>query len=345
MSLEDPASLVGLPKTVVPDTGPSQLRQRLSRVQLADLSAFAPLLDNKQTLMEEDESMRWHERAVICCARLSQKWLRSTLLALAGLMLFVFLAMPLRYLFGYTEIVPPFIIRDARHVHSPRSPLAYAWLHDAADAHVAEHVIDARHGTSSSLLVLVGSKAVETGVVRTVSCNELLSQQLHVGLMAAAEKYLQKANHTNCVCAPQLGSDVAYIALRSRGDGKADEAVEESSSIVHMFNPLDSSADAYEALDADRLVQLGVGLRRLEGANQNYRYNVARGTYTLLRRTKLSIVGIDSACERSRVGLSGALTIDAEECLDLLRGVDVRERARRQFRVGVTINAALFDQQ
>jgi hypothetical protein len=319
----------------------------LHRVQLADLSAFAPLLDSKQTLIEEDEDMRWHERAVIRCARLNRKWLRNTLLALAALVLFVLLAMPLRYLFGYAEVVPPFIVSDARHVHSPRSPLAYLWLHGAADAHVSEHVIDARRGTNSSLLVLVGSRATDTVAARAATCNELLSQQAHVGLMVAAEKYLQKAGRRNCVCAPQLGSDVAYIALRSNGKaGTAEgEAAGKSGTIVHLFNPSDSSADAYEALDAERLVQLDVGLSRVEGANQNYRYNVARGNYTLLRRTKLSIVGIDSGCERSRVGLSGALALDAEECLDLLRGVDVRERARRQFQVGVTLNAALFAQQ
>lgn len=350
MSLEDPASLAGLPKTPVPDAAPSQMRQRLHRVQLADLRAFGPLLDANQTLIEEDEDMRWHERAVIRCARLNRKWLRNTLLALAALVLFVLLAMPLRYLFGYSEVVPPFIVSDARHVHSPRSPLAYLWLHGVADAHVAEHVIDARRGTNSSLLVLVGGKVSDAVAARIATCNELLSQQAHVGLMAAAEKYLQKAGRTNCVCAPQLGSDVAYIALRSSAAGSSKtaakgEVAEESGTIVHMFNPSDSSADAYDALDAERLVQLDVGLRRVEGANQNYRYNVARGNYTLLRRTKLSIVGIDSGCERNRVGLSGALALDAEECLDLLRGIDVRERARRQFQVGVTLNAALFAQQ
>jgi hypothetical protein len=340
---------VNLPKTPVTEAtkvSPQQVRKRLSRVQLSDLVAFAPFIGKNQPLIEEDSDMVWHERAVIWCARFNQTWLRNTLMALCVLVLFVLLAMPLRYLLGYVEVAPTFIARDARHVHSLRSPLAYVWQDDAADAHVAEHVINARRGSNSSLLVLVGSKAHDATATHTATCNELLSQQAHVALMATAERHLRKAGHANCVCAPQLGGDVAYIALRSsKSAAEVAAGTNETGAIVHMFNPSDSSADAYDALDAERLVQLGVGLSRVEGANQNYRYNVARGNYTLLRRTKLSIVGIDSACERSRVGLSGALALDAEECLDLLRGIDVRERARRQFQVGVTLNADLFAQQ
>lgn len=336
MSLEDPDSLAGLPKA--PTVPPQEVRQRLRQVQLGDLFAFAPLIDKKQTLIEEDPDMPWHERAVIRCAKLNRAWLRNALLALAALLLFVLLAMPLRYLFGYADIVPTFVATDLREVHSPRSPLAYVWLDGVADAHVADHVIEARRGSNSSLLVLVGSRATEPSATRSATCNELLSQQAHLPLMAAAETYLRKAGRSNCVCAPQLGSAVAYIAFRGSA-ATADDAV------VHMFNPVDSSADAYESLDADRLVQLGIGLSRVEAANQNYRYNVARGNYTLLRRTTLSVVGIDVTCQRNRVGLSGALALDAEECLDLLRGVDVRERARRQLERGVTLNAALFPPQ
>lgn len=339
MSLEDPDSLAGLPKApVAPAVPPQQVRQRLHQVQLGNLLAFTPLIDKKHTLIEEFPDMPWQERVVIRCARFNQVWLRNAMLALGALLLFVLLAMPLRYLFGYADVMPTFVATDLRQVHSPRSPLAYVWLDGIADAHVAEHVIDARRGSNSSLLVLVGSRAKESVTTRAATCNELLAQQAHLPLMATAETYLRKAGRSNCVCAPQLGSDVAYIAFRGSAAGAADGG----GAVVHMFNPVDSSAEAYESLDADRLVQLGIGLSRVEAANQNYRYNVARGNYTLLRRTTLSVVGIDVTCQRNRVGLTSALALDAEECLDLLRGVDVRERARRQHERGVTLNAELF---
>lgn len=333
MSLEDPATLASLPSTASQQT---RFRHVLNQVQLPpQLQPFVPLVDRRRAVIDEDPDMRWQERLVIRCARLNRAWMRNILLTLGALLVFVLVTMPVRYLFGYTDVVPAFVASDMRELHSPHSPLAYVWFRDRADTYVAPHVVNARRGTNSSLLVLQSAFVPDvTWNSYTATCEELLSQHKFAGLLAIAEKHLLRNAQFSCVCAPQLGYDVAYIAFR--GDTKGG--------IVHMFNPVDETADAYEELNAERLAQLGVGLSRVE-ANQNYRFNRARGNFTLLRRTKLSVVGVDSTCQRNRVGLKAAAALEVEECLDLLRLVDVRERAARQYRRGVLLNAAHFSTQ
>lgn len=331
MSLEDPPTV-----TALPATASAQVRLRRSAYpgRIAHMLTFAPVIDEKHTVMEEDPDMSWHERLVIRCARLNKAWLSNVLLVLGTLLLVVVLVMPVRYLLGYREVVPAFVISDMREVHSLSSPSAYIWLNNKPDARVSQHVIEARAGGNSSLLVLVGSGGGDEPVPRSLSCQEMVSQHAHVELLAASTRHLQRqsTDKAHAVCGPQLGFAIQYIGFRDAG---------ESAPIVHMFSPLDDAAATYDALDADRLERLGVGLNTVS-ANQNYRYNAARGTFTLLRRTKLSIVGTDATCQRNRVGLKGSAAVDAEECLDLLRGIDVARRARMQFDAGVILNSAAF---
>ena len=337
MSLEDPPTLAELP------SAPTQLRQRSPMYQLTSpvsVSLGHILGRDRSTLIEVDDDAPWYERLVVRCARINRVWMRNIIITLVALLVLVLVAMPVRYLFGYSDVVPAFVATDLRELQSPRSPLAYTWLRGVADAQISEHVIDARRGTNSSQLVLVSATIGDNDlvVVPPVTCEQLLSKHAYANLIASAEKYLFKAGRSNCVCGPQLGADVAYIAFR--GDGDARHSALEGM-VVHMFNPVDDTADAYEALDADRLVQLRVGLQRVE-SSQNYRYNAARGNFTVLRRTVLSIVGVDSACQRNRVGLKAAMAADASECLDMLRGMDVRARARQQHKLGVSLNAEYF---
>jgi hypothetical protein len=332
MSLEDPLSLTGLPPAQSVQQKPST--GLLHRVRITDLSAFRGLVSEPRAVVEIDEDMAWHERLIIRAHRINRFLLPKLLVAFAALLIFLALVVPVRYLLGYSTVVPVLVTAELRDVHSPNSPLAYRWLNGVADATIGEHVLAARRGLIDAPLVLVASATDDSAPARTLSCAELLTHDLAarqalVDLMAAAEQYLEKTPSQTVVCSPQLGSNQSYIVFR------------QAAGFFHIFNPVDSSAEEYETLDGDRLAQLGIGLERVV-VNQNYRYNVARGSFALLRRLQLSIVGVDATCQRSRVAVKDGLAIGAGECLDLLRGVDVLERARRQFERGVIFNAEYF---
>jgi len=329
MSLEDPRSINALPPAE-----PPRSNSALHRVRMIDISAFKVLVDEPRALVELDDDMPWHERLIIRAQHMNRFLLPKLLVAFAVLIVFIVLVAPVRYLLGYSTVVPPLVTAELRDVHSPKSPLAYSWLNGVADPTVGEHVIVARRGFADARLALVASTVDDSAPAHRLTCAELTTHDLAarqalVDLIALAEQYLAKTPHLNCVCAPQLGTDRSYMVFR------------QVAGFFHMFNPVDSTADEYETLDGDRLAQLGVGLTQIT-TNQNYRYNVARGNFTVLRRLHLSIVGVDAACLRNRLAVKDHLALDAEECLDLLRGVDVRERARRQFERGVIFNSDYF---
>lgn len=341
MSLEDPTSIETLPRA----PGPVQRRTGLHDVKLPQLAAFGKFFGGeRRTVIEEDPDMPWHERLVIRCARLGGPAVQRLVLAFVGMLVFVLCAMAVRYAFGYDAVVPAFVARDSRILHSNESPLAYLWLHDKPDSAVSAHVVSARAtmGLAVARFVLVGTAADDTAPARDLECERLSARELaartaYIDLMSRAEQFLAEAgNGSSCVCAPQLGSNANYIAFRN------DAAL--GSRVMHIFNPVDATLDAYEQLDAERLAQLGVGLARAT-TNQDYRYNAQRGTYILLRRLELSITGVDLACVRERIGVKASAALQAEECLDLLRGIDVRERARRQLKRGVLLNAAALAHQ
>lgn len=340
-SLEDPRSIEGLPP--VPSAAGPQ-RRALRDVSLPDLGAFKGYFKLKQRkLIDDDPDAPWHERLVIRCAHLSQGPLRNVALSLAGLCVFVICAVTVRYLLGYDAVVPVFVASDLRALHAPESPLAYAWLDGRADNNVGSHVTSARaklgiNAAAAARLVLVGANVDDSAPARNIACDaqsarDFAHRQAYVDLMSRAEQFLAEAKDgASCVCAAQLGSSVNYIAFRSEALGEQ---------VMHMFNPTDSSLEPFEQLDAERLAQLGVPLTR-STANQDYRYNKARGSYVVLRRLELSIVGVDAMCVRQRITVKQRSALQAEECLDLLRGIDVRDRARRQWQRGVLLNADQF---
>lgn len=346
MSLEDPLSLQYLPKGAPIATTAARPRHTLKSLSFRDVPAFGNLLAPPPAPIEEDEMMSLRERLTVRCNNVLRKYLRKVLLSLLCLLATLFVVGVGRFIFGYEQLVPHFVTADMRDMHSAYSPNAYVWLGDRRDDKVAEHVVAARKSSPAAgeLVLVAGALEVDLWPATAVTCRELLAAHLHSALMIKAQSYLSRARTVNCVCAPQFGSNVSYVAFRrsaadSDGDNNNDSA---QHAIVHMFNPVDSTADEYEQLDADRFVNLGVGLVIEQQANQDYRYNRKRGTFALLRRTKLSLVGVDATCERNRVAISGAMVFEAHECLDLLRGVDVRERARRQFARGVKLNEHLF---
>ena len=183
-----------------------------------------------------------------------------------------------------------------------------------------------------------------------------------------------------CVCGPLLGYNFKYMALYTGSKAvnnkhiRADDAAaqpeqqhavastDESLSIhdnvssflkeidvdrntdaivVHMFNPVDEQEEIYDALDTRQMKEQGIGLDySLE--SQNYRYNETRGVFNLLRRTRIRVSYQDEECRWLQPWISGAAAICVQECFDLMRGIDVRERARMQFKHGVVLNDKYF---
>lgn len=114
--------------------------------------------------------------------------------------------------------------------------------------------------------------------------------------------------------------------------------------IISMFNVIDKHAEAYDALDVDKFVKDEIGLKKV-GENQDYRYNASRGTFWLLRRSKLRIVFDDKFCDSNVMNVDGLLAIQMQSCLDLIRGIDVRDRARMQHQKGVIFNDEYFKRE
>ena len=333
MSLEDPAT--------IKNTQPVPTGVRLRLPHLHGFKFSLPTI----TFEAEDPDASWREKLITRGAKLARIVLHHLPRALAALTVFFTTLWLGQYLFGYGQTSA--VVETARHLYPPSSPLAYKWLDELADSSVAQHVIDARAGKQVGLLVLVAATKDDSAPASDVPCRKMFStndqvQNFYAALMDDAEQFLAGTNHTLCVCAPQLGRNVRYMAFRAdsrttndRAKGSLSEAG--GGSVLHLFNPVDSTADAYDSLDDTQLASLGVGLK-VSVESQDYRYNRARGNYSLLRRTKLSIVGVDRACHRERIGLFDQLAVAAEECLDLLRGIDVRERASRQAKLGVILN-------
>jgi hypothetical protein len=147
-----------------------------------------------------------------------------------------------------------------------------------------------------------------------------------------------------------LGREISYLAVYT---SKLDEGLppnatdaqilgDSSRSVTHFFNIDDVQMESYDKLDAEKLKQSGIGLQ-ITTEDQNYRYNASRGAFKLIRRTSVRITYKDAQCISRAARFDGAIALCAQECLDLMRGIDVRERARLQFRQNVTLNAEYFN--
>jgi hypothetical protein len=124
-------------------------------------------------------------------------------------------------------------------------------------------------------------------------------------------------------------------------DEPETEQLSDDSIIIHMFNPIDEQEEMYDTLDAEQMKELNIGLN-FSAEHQDYRYNVSRGHYTLLRRTRMRISYQNEECRRLRPWINGGPVLCMQECFDLMRGIDVRERARMQFAKGVILNQQQF---
>lgn len=244
------------------------------------------------------------------------------------------------YCRGDTE-VDRAVIENSAFVHSsPYSASRYRWQHGVVDGSVVQSVVDARANITHSELLAVVSQTIDGDLSsQLLPCSKVVlgkgeAAENYIKLVNEADAYLRSNNRSapNCVCAPMLGLMVRYMAVATR---RVDD--ETDLHIQHMINPIDVNSDNYDDLDVEFFEKNGVDLS-IENENQDYRYNKPRGTYRLLRRNKVRVALFDSYCSSTKITLSGTLALCSQQCLDLMRGIDVRERAEMQRKKGVTLN-------
>lgn len=225
----------------------------------------------------------------------------------------------------------------------------YFWYDDLRDTRVAPSVVEARSRLArADLLVLIGTRAsAVNSKIEQMRCRDLLAMGTDVTqMMIEAEQFL-RANidgAQRCVCAPMLGRQYAYMAMANRHNG-ADAPSEmahhhehgDDIDIEHAINPLDQHASEYDALDAAFFDVQGVDLS-IENESQDYLFNEPRGNFSVVRRQKVVFTRIDRACEKRKWTVRGTLALCAQQCFDMLRGIDLIERARMQQRAGVKLN-------
>jgi len=238
---------------------------------------------------------------------------------------------------------------------------------------VAESVVEARSMLKyAKQMVLVHDNYCDLDNSTEIDCHDAAAfptarmtkqQAFYKKIQLQAYRFLShNYQQRPCICGPLLGYNLRYIGVyagskenvKQSGDaigGDADVAsfvaeieagdTNADAIVVHMFNPVDEQAEIYDALDTSQMKEQKIGLYFSKEV-QNYRYNTSRGSFTLLRRTRIRVAYQNEACQWLRPWLSGASALCAQECFDLMRGVDVRERARIQYNGGIVLNREYF---
>lgn len=312
--------------------------------ELADESWY---VRHSVRLMRRFQRMRTGQRAGVLCG---------------GLLALVVLYALLNALFGLDR-VSEFDERASSLYGTLASHTdAFAW-EGVADARVEQHVLDARALVSDSRhLTLVSSTKVSESRSRPIECKELFSVSdnstdvLNALFYRAARFLRENAARQRCVCAPELGHRLRYIAFLAKHDVELARQLQErnggpetldvdadGTTVVHMINPEDELAAVYDALDDTNaaLPDLSVVEER-----QATRYNDAyRGnsTFAILRRERLRVKMKDRQCHSQSVQVKGELAYCVQRCFDLLLGLGVARRAEQQFGAGVRLNSAMIE--
>lgn len=314
----------------------------------------------------ETVDLPWYKRYMIKCGELVLFLVDSWCEVLALLVVVALLSIAFTYVFGShvdeDQLRAAGVIVDALD-----SPRAYRWLDNQPDSNVSELAVAMRAARfdRSDVLVLVPHTANAVPPAENAVCSTLFStsadltqRERYADLIANSERFLLGNQNvtgptradTSCVCSPLLGHTLRYIGLLHRRTEQADaehaghekRSVDARYRVEHFFNPVDSLAEAYDALDAAALDEAGVGLATTV-ETLDYWWNRARGNFTLLRRKTVRFSGYTSACVEESAVVRGATAFCVQRCFDLLGGIDVRGRARRQAAAGVQLNS--FDEQ
>jgi hypothetical protein len=111
--------------------------------------------------------------------------------------------------------------------------------------------------------------------------------------------------------------------------------------VVHALNVVDDLEREYDVLDSETLASNYVKLTVLN-ESQDERYNEARGSFAVIRRMRVRVLFLDRFCHKQVNRLTNMLAVCAQRCFDMMRGIDARERARMQWRLGVRLNEHIF---
>lgn len=289
---------------------------------------------------------KWYVRLLAALARRKSKMKARDWLIACGATFGLFLLYALVcILLGYGNVVDEATLSASSfYGELPSHTAAYVWVGGQRDAQISRHVFDARRNFSldvSRHIALVASSFDDSrGVAHAVECSDTLSanSSLRTELleaMAHSEALLKEPGAPPCTCAPVFGYDLQQLAFAAPTAGADGDA------FVHAFGIHDKLSSAYDALDS---AALGVAEIKLAVTNesQNERYNQARGSFAVIRRARLRLSFADRHCHSQTLWLANELAVCAQRCLDLMRGVDVRERARMQWRLGIRLNEQQF---
>jgi len=312
---------------------------------------------------DETQNAPRMERWLVYAARATELALENVCVLCALASALVALALLYSMLFGAR--VSETELRASQHYAPPRDAVdSYQWIGNEPDGAVAEHVYKLREEffVRADLLRLVPRSAGrhESRAVQA-QCNAGFSRNRQVReksaeLLGEAERFLAynaaaaaKAAHARCVCAPLLGRTENHLAIFQAGGTSSNDSVAkhltdhgmmvavDGGHVAHFFNPVDMHASEYESLNGPALDRANVPLV-YSNETLDYRYNEARGEFTLVRRARVRFSGETTACRDETVTVRGDLAICVQRCFDLLAGIDVRERARRQAAYGIRLN-------
>jgi hypothetical protein len=155
-------------------------------------------------------------------------------------------------------------------------------------------------------------------------------------LVEKSNAYLERNRGVEtCCCAPVFGIDVNHLALEM-----AQERANETKIVtVHMFNVFDEQYYAYDRLTPKQLDNENSTLGKMIGVRQTqahlFAWPPAETIVTVVRRDALHLHAINWAGEAVEFDVSGKQAYCVSECIDLLHGVSVYERARRQTASGI----------
>jgi hypothetical protein len=304
-----------------------------------------------------DSDDKWYVRLVALLGRRfkrmrwQQKAMLSVSVSLAALLVYWLVCR----LAGFDGLDMASVRATSLYGQLPEHVEAYRWLNEnERDPLVSDHVITARQSLAQTTqLVLVGSRTDEKQhVALAVDCKQIFStkrnaSEYYDALLGHTAEYLEaNAGSVSCACGPMFGYTTRHLAIYLRGAHKQeamhDEQDGRKEAVLHLLNVTDELEAAYDELNVAVLTQNNVNITVVR-EHQNERYNEARGEYAVIRRTRLRLEGQDTLCHRQTIRLWSELAVCAQRCLDLMRGIDVRERARMQWEAAsVRLNVAAF---
>lgn len=312
--------------------------------------AFAKRLQTRKMYNEFDATdEKWWVRVVATIARYNKKMRPRHWLSCCGALTALFGVYALFcVLFGYANVLDETTLRASSFYGELASHTgAYVWLGGQKDAAIGAHVFAARRNFSlavSRRLALVASSFDDSRLVaQAFDCTDLFSASADVRArlldpMESAETLLADAPALGCTCAPMFATNARLLSFSVPSNGAASDHNE---TVVHALDVRDELEHVYDLLDAAALAAADVKLA-VTNESQNERYNEPRGSFALIRRARLRLHFSDRYCHIQTVWLSNEMAVCAQRCLDLMRGIDVRERARMQWRLGIRLNEAVF---